>query len=40
MDGDSGLDVLSNDDMLEIIPPKEYDPFEVRSLLKFVLTLN
>ena len=30
MEGDSGLDVLSNDGILDIIPPSEYDPFEVR----------
>ena len=29
MEGDSGLDVLSNDGILDIIPPSEYDPFEV-----------
>lgn len=30
MDVDSGLDVLSNDGMLDVISPNEYDPFEVR----------
>ena len=29
MEGDSGLDVLSNDGILDIIPASEYDPFEV-----------
>jgi hypothetical protein len=29
MEGDSGLDVFSNDGILDIIPPNEYDPFEV-----------
>ncbi|XP_028405927.1 calmodulin-regulated spectrin-associated protein 1-B-like isoform X2 [Dendronephthya gigantea] len=30
MEGDSGLDVLSNDGILDIIPPSEYDPFEAK----------
>ncbi len=35
MEGDSGLDVLSNDGILDIIPASEYDPFEVN---KYFLT--
>ena len=33
MEGDSGLDVLSNDGILDIIPASEYDPFEVGKYL-------
>lgn len=36
MEGDSGLDVLSNGGALDIIPPSEYDPFEVHKL-QFIL---